>query len=70
MLFVMLVALKKTDTLFKAALIGSWGGQVPAVLILLHTSGRTLQNVYLGVGLGYILVFMLYMVPFLQADLT
>lgn len=65
----LLVALKKTDTLFKAALIGSWGGQVPGVLILFYLSGTTLQNVYLGVGFGYLLLFFLYMYPFVQADL-
>ncbi|CAE8603384.1 unnamed protein product [Polarella glacialis] len=65
----LLVALKKTDTLFKAALIGSWGGQVPGVLILFYLYGPSLQNVYLGIGGGYALLMILYMVPFLQADL-
>eukprot|EP00440_Ansanella_granifera_P003398 gb/GFBE01003693.1/.p1 GENE.gb/GFBE01003693.1/~~gb/GFBE01003693.1/.p1 ORF type:complete len:517 (+),score=97.30 gb/GFBE01003693.1/:1-1551(+) len=65
----LLTALKKTDTLFKAALAGSWLGQVPAVVALLYFYGKHLQGVYLGVGLGYVLLFVLYMVPFLQADL-
>lgn len=65
----LLVALKKTDTLFKAALLGSWGGQVPGVLFLFWYSGTTLKNVYLGVGFGYLLLFGLYMYPFVQADL-
>lgn len=65
----LLVALKKTDTLFKAALLGSWGGQVPAVLFLFWYSGTTLKNVYLGIGFGYALLFVLYMYPFVQADL-
>jgi len=65
----LLIALKKTDTVFRAALVGSWGGQVPAVLLLFYFSGKTLQNVYLGIGMGYALLFVLYMVPFLQTDM-
>jgi len=65
----LLVAVKKTDSLFKAALIGSWGGQVPGVLALFYFYGETLQNVYLGVGFGYALLCILYIVPFFQADL-
>jgi len=65
----LLVALKKTDTLFKAALAGSWLGQVPAVLLLLALFGKRLQCVYLGVGIGYALLLVLYMVPLLRADL-
>mmetsp|Transcript_34134 Transcript_34134/g.79631 ORF Transcript_34134/g.79631 Transcript_34134/m.79631 type:complete len:517 (-) Transcript_34134:63-1613(-) len=65
----LLMALKKTDTVFRAAFIGSWGGQVPAVLLLFYFSGRTLQNVYLGIGLGYALLFVLYVIPFLRTDL-
>ncbi|CAK9114145.1 unnamed protein product [Durusdinium trenchii] len=65
----LLIALKKTDTVFKAALIGSWGGQLPGVLLLFYFFGRTLQNVYLGIGLGYALLFVLYMLPLLRTDM-
>ena len=65
----LLIALKKTDAVFFAALAGSWGGQVPAVLLLLRFAGRSLRNVYLGIGLGYALLFVLYLRPLLKADL-
>uniref|UniRef100_A0A7S4T2G4 Major facilitator superfamily (MFS) profile domain-containing protein n=1 Tax=Alexandrium monilatum TaxID=311494 RepID=A0A7S4T2G4_9DINO len=65
----LLTALKKTDMLFKASLAGSWLGQVPAVVALMQFCGAHLQNVYLGVGIGYLLLFVLYMVPVLKADL-
>mmetsp|Transcript_660 Transcript_660/g.1092 ORF Transcript_660/g.1092 Transcript_660/m.1092 type:complete len:514 (-) Transcript_660:68-1609(-) len=65
----LLVALKKTETLFKASLISSWGGQVPGVLFLLYFSGKTLQNVYLGIGFGYAILLVLYALPVLRADL-
>lgn len=65
----LLVALKKTDSLFKAALAGSWLGQVPAVVLLLSFWGKHLQSVYLGVGIGYMLLFLLYVLPLLGVDL-
>ena len=53
----LLIALKKTDTVFRAALVGSWGGQVPAVLLLFYFSGKTLQNVLPGHWHGICLAF-------------
>jgi len=63
-----LLSLQKSDVVFKAALVGSWGGQVPAVFVLLVFVSLSLSNIYIGVGLGYVLVCALYIYPVLQVD--
>lgn len=65
----LLYALQKTDTVFYAAVAGSWLGQVPAVVLLCKFQGRVLTSVYLGVGAGYALLLVLYMIPLLQVDM-
>mmetsp|Transcript_45810 Transcript_45810/g.83984 ORF Transcript_45810/g.83984 Transcript_45810/m.83984 type:complete len:527 (+) Transcript_45810:40-1620(+) len=63
-----LLSLQKSDVVFKAALVGSWGGQVPAVFVLLVFVSLSLSNIYIGVGLGYVLVCILYIYPVLRVD--
>lgn len=65
----LLIGLKKTDVVFKAALAGSWLGQVPAVLLLIFLCGKKLPCIYFGVGIGYALLMVLYMIPLYRADL-
>mmetsp|Transcript_66999 Transcript_66999/g.160543 ORF Transcript_66999/g.160543 Transcript_66999/m.160543 type:complete len:532 (+) Transcript_66999:52-1647(+) len=63
-----LLSLQRSDLVFKAAVVGSWGGQVPAVFGLLVFVSKTLANIYIGVGLGYVLVCFLYWVPIFYVD--
>eukprot|EP00931_Biecheleriopsis_adriatica_P058105 TRINITY_DN34524_c0_g1_i1.p1 TRINITY_DN34524_c0_g1~~TRINITY_DN34524_c0_g1_i1.p1 ORF type:complete len:527 (-),score=84.95 TRINITY_DN34524_c0_g1_i1:26-1561(-) len=65
----LLVAIRKTDIMFKASMVGSWGGQVPGVILMYRFYGPYLQSVYIGVGIGYTILLVLYAVPFLMADL-
>ncbi|CAD7970230.1 unnamed protein product [Amoebophrya sp. A120] len=55
-----LLTLKKSNTVLKASLMGSWLGQVPAVLLSLWFLGLQLENIYWGVTIGYLILCLLY----------
>lgn len=63
-----LLSIGKSTTVAKAAIVGSWAGQVPAVVLMLMLMGQELQAVYLGVGIGYVFYFLIILVPFCRVD--
>jgi len=63
-----LMALKKAGKILRSTLIGSWGGQVPAVFLLLKFYSMELSSVYYGVAIGYTLLTALYLWDFAQVD--
>jgi Na+-driven multidrug efflux pump len=63
-----LFAIGKSKVVARSAILGSWVGQVPAVLLMIKLLGPQLQAVYLGVGIGYAFYFILVFVPFASVD--
>jgi len=57
----------RADIVLKLGLIGSWVGQVPAVLIAVYLS-KDIASVYLGVSFGYFLLCVLYTILLINVD--
>lgn len=63
-----LFAIGASKVVSRAAILGSWVGQVPAVLLMIRLMGRQLQAVYIGVGIGYAFYLVLVFVPFVRTN--
>ena len=62
------ISMGRTRDVLILGLIGSWGGQVPAVLLLVRFWREDLVAVYTGIALGYGLLVILYLVLVLRSD--
>lgn len=58
----------RTKEVFWMGFIASWGGQVPAVLILTKYWRNDLVGLYTGMSIGYIILAILYSIIVLRSD--
>ena len=57
---------RRTKEVFWMGFIASWGGQVPAVLLLTKYWRNDLVGLYTGMAIGYIILAILYSVIVLR----
>lgn len=58
----------RTKEVFWMGFVGSWGGQVPAVLLLTKYWRNDLIGIYTGMAIGYFMLTILYSIIVLRSD--
>ncbi len=62
----LLFFVRRTKEVFWMGFFASWGGQVPAVLILTRYWRNDLVGLYTGMSIGYIILAILYSIIVLR----